>query len=78
MPYGSGPAIRLALVHAKPWQRYLNCFVLIAAGVVLAVLGHVAGLVLTGTGALVAWRMIQYRLRSRGAVGGSSNDLPSP
>lgn len=78
MPYGSGPTIRLALVHAKPWQRYLICFVLIAGGVALAVLGHVVGLVLTGTGALVAWRMIQYRLHSRRAVGGSSNNLPSP
>jgi hypothetical protein len=78
MPYGSGPAIRLALMHAKPWQRYLICFVMIAGGIALAVLGHVAGLVLAGTGALVAWRMGQYRLRSRRAIGGSPNDLPSP
>ena len=33
MLYGAGPAIRLALVHAKPWQRYLIGVAMIEAGV---------------------------------------------
>jgi len=78
MPFGSGPAIRLALVHASPWQRYLTCFVMIIGGIALAVLGHVAGLVLAGAGAFLTWRVVQYRLRSRRAVGDNANELESP
>jgi hypothetical protein len=78
MPYGSGPAIRLALVHAKPWQRYLICIVMIAGGIGLALLGHVAGLVLAGAGGLLGWRMVQYRLRSKRTVGARTDDLGSP
>jgi len=65
MPYGSGPAIRLAMVHAKPWQRYLICVVMIAGGAALVALGHIAGVVLAAVGCLVMWRMIQYRIRSQ-------------
>jgi hypothetical protein len=65
MPYGSGPAIRLAIVHAKPWQRYLICAVMIAVGAALLALGHIAGVVLAAVGCLMMWRMIQYRIRSR-------------
>jgi len=52
MPYGSGPTIRLAMVHAKLWQRYLICAVMIAGGAVLAALGHIAGVVLAALGCL--------------------------
>jgi hypothetical protein len=65
MTYSSGPAIRLAMVHAKPWQRYLICVVMIAGGGALVALGHIAGVVLAAVGCLVMWRMIRYRVRSR-------------
>jgi hypothetical protein len=77
MPYGSGPAIRLAMVHAKPWQRYLMCGVMIAGGAALVVLGHIAGVVLAAGGCLVMWRMIQYGIRSRKEDGLSANDESS-
>ena len=65
MPYGAGPAIRLATVHAKPWQRYLICVAMIAGGAVLVDIGHIAGVALAGVGCLVMYRMILYRIRSR-------------
>jgi hypothetical protein len=71
MPYGSGPAIRLAMVRAKPWQRYLLCAVMIAGGAALVALGHIAGVVLAAVGCLMMWRMIQYRIRA-----GKDGDLP--
>jgi hypothetical protein len=77
MPYGSGPAIRLAMVHAKPWQRYLICVAMIAGGAALVALGHIAGAVLAAFGCLVMWRMIQYRLRSRKNDGPSVNNESS-
>jgi hypothetical protein len=65
MPFGAGPAIRLAFVHTKPWQTFLICVAMIAGGAFLVALGHVAGVVLAVAGCLMTWRMIQYRLRSR-------------
>ena len=64
MPHGAGPAIRLVLVHAKPWQRYLICIAMIAGGAGLVALGHVAGVAFAGAGCLLIWPMIHYRMRS--------------
>jgi hypothetical protein len=74
MPYGSGPAIRLAMLHAKPWQRYLIVVAMIAGGVALVALGHVAGIVLAAVGCLMIWPMIRYRIRSRKEDGPSVNN----
>jgi hypothetical protein len=74
MPYGSGPAIRLAMLHAKPWQRYLIVVAMIAGGAALVALGHVAGVVLAAVGCLTMGRMIQYRIRSRKEDGPSVNN----
>lgn len=66
MPYGSGPLIRQTLVRAAPWQRYLISVAMVAAGVVLVLVGHVAGGLLAVTGVLLLWRMVRYRFsRSR-------------
>jgi hypothetical protein len=66
MPYGSGPLIRHALIHAKPWQRYLICAAMILGGAGLTALGHVAGVILAAAGALLL-----YRMRPRRAAGRS-------
>jgi hypothetical protein len=50
MPYGAGPAIRLALISGKPWQRYLICVAMSAGGAAFVALGHVAGVALAGSG----------------------------
>ena len=78
MPYGTGAAIRLAMVHAKPWQRYLICGAMIAGGAVLVALGHVAGLLLAGAGCLVIGQMIRYRVRSKNEPGISDGEERSP
>jgi len=65
------------MVHAKPWQRYLICVVMIAGGAALVALGHIAGVVLAAVGCLVMWRMIQYRIRSRKEDGLSVNNESS-
>ena len=65
MPYGSGPLIRQALVRATPWQRYLLAVAMVAGGVALALVGHVAGALLAVGGALVLWRMSRARWRRR-------------
>jgi hypothetical protein len=68
MPYGSAPIIRAAMVHASPWQRSLLCFAMIGGGVVLVLVGHVAGGALAVMGVLMLVRMARYRLgRGRGA-----------
>ncbi len=64
MPYGSGMVIRQALVHAKPWQRYAIALAMIGGGAGLVLLGHAAGALLAAAGALLAWRMLRYRVRS--------------
>ena len=56
MPYGAGMILRTAMGRAKkPWQRVAICVVMIAAGVVLVVVGHVTGalLAVAGVGMLV-------------------------
>ena len=32
MPYGSGQVARMALMHAKPWQRYVIHIAMIGGG----------------------------------------------
>jgi hypothetical protein len=55
----------MAIVHARPWQRYLICAVMIVGGAALVALGHIVGVVLAALGGLAMWRMNQYRIRSR-------------
>jgi hypothetical protein len=74
MPYGSGPAVRLAMVYAKPWQRILICAVMTAGGAALVALGHIAGVVLAAVGCLTMWRIIQYRIRSGREAGTPGNN----
>jgi hypothetical protein len=71
MPYGSGPLIRQALMGAKPWQRYLIAVAMVGGGVVLVVIGHVAGALLAVSGVLLLVRMVQFRLRRRQRTTGS-------
>lgn len=68
MPYGSGPVIRQALVRATPWQRYLIAVAMVAGGVVLVLLGHVAGGLLAVAGLLLLVRMVRYWLGRRQAT----------
>lgn len=72
MPYGSGQLIRQALVHAKPWQRYVIGIVMVAVGAVLVLIGHIAGGLLSVAGVILLWRMTRYRLRRRSAVPGNA------
>jgi hypothetical protein len=65
MPYGTGPLIRQTIMHAAPWQRYLIGVAMVAGGIVLVMLGHVAGGVLSVAGIFLLWRMMHYRLRRR-------------
>jgi hypothetical protein len=68
MPYGSGHLIRMALVRANPWQRYLICCAMIGGGALLVAVGHLAGALLAVAGVVLGWRMLQYRWRSRSAA----------
>lgn len=77
MPYGSGPVIRQALIHAKPWQRYLISTAMILGGACLAALGYVAGVLLAAAGALLMWRMLRYRMRSRSGAGRGADGIES-
>jgi len=63
MPYGMQREIRQAFLVAKPWQRYVICILMIAGGVGLAFVGHLAGLVISFVGILMIWKMLAYRLR---------------
>lgn len=65
MAYGSGPIIRQALVHAKPWQRYLIGIAMVGLGAALVALGHVAGALLAAGGVLLLVRLTRVRLRRR-------------
>ncbi len=78
MPYGSGPLIRQALTRATPWQRYLIGVAMVAAGVALVLLGHVAGGLLAVAGVLLLWRMVRYRLRRRQGTRGSASERVRP
>jgi hypothetical protein len=77
MPYGSGPLIRSAVVGATPWQRYLICVAMIGGGVVLALVGHYTGGVLSVMGVLMLVGMLRYRLGRRRAAQPRSGDVPS-
>jgi hypothetical protein len=78
MPYGSGPLIRQALVGAKPWQRYLIGVAMVAGGVVLVLLGHLAGGLLAVAGVLVLSRMVRCRLRQRQETPGPASEGGRP
>jgi hypothetical protein len=77
MPYGSGPMIRQALIHAKPWQRYAIGIAMILGGAGLAALGHVAGVLLAAAGTLLIWRMLRYRMRFRRGRSRPANGVAS-
>jgi hypothetical protein len=62
MHYGSGQAIQQAIMLAKPWQRYLMGVAMIAIGVVLTIVGHIAGGLVAIAGVLLLWRMVRHRL----------------
>jgi hypothetical protein len=65
MAHGSGQAIRQAMMYTKPWQRYVIAAALIAGGVGLVAVGRLTGVVFVAVGALLLWRMVRYRVRSR-------------
>lgn len=73
MHYGSGQLIRQTLMHAKPWQRYLIGVVMIVGGVVLVVVGHIAGGLLAVAGVLLLWRMVRHRLRRSSSISGTAD-----
>jgi hypothetical protein len=64
MAYGTG-LLREALLRANPWQRYLIAVAMIAGGVVLVLLGRVAGGLLSLAGLFLLWRMVQHRFGGR-------------
>ena len=74
MHYGSGQAIRQAIMVAKPWQRYLIGVAMIAVGAVLVAIGHIAGGLLAVAGVLLLWRMVRHRLRPRSTTSGTANN----
>jgi hypothetical protein len=80
MPYGSGQAIRHALIQAKPWQRYLIGVVMVAVGVVLVLIGHIAGALLALAEVLLLGRMARHRFRrpSASAMRGTAQDGEGP
>jgi hypothetical protein len=63
MPHGTGPVLRHALGRASPWQRYLISAAMVAGGVVLVMLGRVAGGLLAVAGVLLLVSMTRERLR---------------
>jgi len=73
MHYGSGQAIRQAIMVAKPWQRYLIGVAMIAAGAVLVTVGHIAGCLLVVAGVLLLWRTVRHTLRPRATTPGTSD-----
>ncbi len=78
MPYGSGPLIRQALVRATPWPRSAIGVAMVASGVVLALLGHLAGGLLAVAGVVLLWRMVRIRVHRRQATRGSAPEPGSP
>ena len=73
MHYGSGQLVRQTLMHTKPWQRYLIGVVMIVGGVVLVLIGHIAGGLLAVAGVLLLWRMVRNRLRRSGSIAGTTD-----
>lgn len=80
MPYGSGQVVRQALIHAKPWHRYLIGIVMVALGVVLVLIGHIAGGLLAVAGVVLLGRMTRrrFRRRSAGATPGTAQEDERP
>jgi hypothetical protein len=74
MHYGSGQAIRQAIMVAKPWQRYLIGVAMIAVGAVLVTVGHIAGGLLAVAGVVLLWRMVRHTLRSRATTPGLADN----
>jgi hypothetical protein len=62
MAYGTGPLLRQALRRASPWQRYLIGAAMVAGGVMLVLIGHVAGGLLSVAGILLLFSMTRDRL----------------
>lgn len=65
MPYGTGQLLRQALRGASPWQRYLIGAAMVSGGVVLVLIGHVAGGLLSVAGVLLLFSMTRNRLRRK-------------
>lgn len=63
MPHGTGPLLRQAFGRASPWQRCLIGAAMVAGGVVLVLIGHVAGGLLSVAGILLLFSMTRERLR---------------
>ena len=78
MPYGSGPLIRQALMRATPWQRYAIGVAMVAGGVALVLIGHVAGGLLAVAGTVLLWRMARYRWRRSQGTRGSPSGPGAP
>ena len=70
---GSGQLIRQALMYAKPWQRYVIGVVIIVGGIVLMLIGHIAGGLLTAGGVYLLWRMIRNRFRRSSSMSGTAD-----
>jgi len=70
---GSGQLIRQALMFAKPWQRYVIGVVMIVIGVVLMLIGHMAGGLLTAGGVYLLWRMIRNRFRRSSSISATAD-----
>jgi hypothetical protein len=78
MPYASGQLIRQALIQSKPWQRDLIGAAMVAVGVVLVLIGHVAGVFLAVAEILLLWRMAGDRFRRRSAMSGAAEKGERP
>jgi hypothetical protein len=74
MHYGSGQAIRQAILVAKPWQRCLVSFAMIVVGALLVAIGHIAGGLLAVGGAALLWRMVRRRLRPRARTAATGDE----
>ena len=74
MHYGSGQAIRQAIMVAKPWQRYLIGIAMIGVGIALVIIGHIAGGLLAVAGVLLLWRMARHGLRRRFTTPGTVDE----
>jgi hypothetical protein len=73
MHYESGQLVRQALTYAKPWQRYLIGVVMIVGGVMLVLIGHIAGGLLAVAGVLLLWQMARNRLRRSSSISGTAD-----
>jgi hypothetical protein len=60
-------------MFAKPWQRYVIGVVMIVIGVVLMLIGHMAGGLLTAGGVYLLWRMIRNRFRRSSSISATAD-----